>query len=401
MSATVSCHALTQLWARHPIAGELRGVPSLTSEERRQARYERRQARRAARRAERQRGLTLEAVADVNNLIRASMGAASGVRWKASTQRYEADRLRNCVRARSDLLTGDMGFFRGFVCFDVVERGKLRHIASVHFYERVIQKSLCQNVLVPALTPSLIDANTANQRGKGTHYALRLMRRQLARHYRRHGTEGYILQIDFKEYFASIAHQPLLEMVDAAIDDERVKALVRFLVSTQGDVGLGLGSEPNQIMAISFPSRIDHHVTECCGVEAYGRYMDDSYLIDTSKERLWAALSEIEWLCCEMGITLNARKTRMTKLSHGFTFLKKKFSYGENGRIVMRPCRDAIVRERRKLKALRRLWLKGDIDIDAILQSYQSWRGGMLKADAHRTVLSMDKLYHDLFGGCR
>ena len=29
---------------------------------------------------------------------------------------------------------------------------------------------------------------------------------------------------------------------------------------------------------------------------------------------------------------------------------------------------------------------------------YQSWRGGMLRLDAHETVLSMDRLYRELFG---
>jgi hypothetical protein len=65
----------------------------------------------------------------------------------------------------------------------------------------------------------------------------------------------------------------------------------------------------------------------------------------------------------------------------------------------MRPCRETIVRQRRKLKGLHRLWLAGEIDLEQVTQSYQSWRGGMLRLDAHRTVLSMDRLFHDLFGG--
>ena len=370
----------------------------MNSEERRERRYQRRKARREAKRRERLKDCTLDAVADLGNLVKASKDAANGVRWKASTQRYEKDRLRHCAKARRTLVEGG-DICRGFMHFTVIERGKTRHISSVHFSERVIHKSLAQNVLVPAITPTLIDANTANQQGKGTHYALRTIRGQLARHYRKHGAEGYILQVDFRDYFNSIPHGPLLEMVDSLLDDKDVVALVRRLIECQGERGLGLGSEPNQIMAIAYPSRIDHHVTECCGVEAYGRYMDDIYVIDASKERLWSTLSEIEWLCGEMGLTIHRDKTHVTKLIRGFTFLKKKFSYGPNGRIVMRPCRETIVRQRRKLKGLHRLWLAGEIDLEQVTQSYQSWRGGILRLDAHRTVLSMDRLFHDLFGG--
>lgn len=64
----------------------------------------------------------------------------------------------------------------------------------------------------------------------------------------------------------------------------------------------------------------------------------------------------------------------------------------------MRPSREAITRERRKLKAMRRMLDRGEITLRQINQSYQSWRGGMLRLDAHETVLSMDRLYKELFG---
>ena len=41
---------------------------------------------------------------------------------------------------------------------------------------------------------------------------------------------------------------------------------------------------------------------------------------------------------------------------------------------------------------------RGEITLRQISQSYQSWRGGMLRLDAHETVLSMDRLYRELLG---
>ena len=98
-------------------------------------------------------------------------------------------------------------------------------------------------------------------------------------------------------------------------------------------------------------------------------------------------------------IELHPRKTQIVKLSHGFTFLKKKFFYSETGRVIVRPCRDTITRERRKLKALKRMLDSGDITMEQIEQQYQSWRGGLVHLDAHDTLLSMDALYRDLFKG--
>lgn len=375
----------------------VRGALILNSEERRVARRKRRDEQRAAKRAERIARCNMETVADMDNLCAASKQAARGVSWKSSVQRYRKDELRNVVKARRDLILGN-DIRKGFIHFDLYERGKLRHISSVRFSERVIQKSLTQNALVPAIAPTLIYDNSANRKGKGTDFAIKRMKHHLAEHYRLHGKEGYILLADFSDYFASISHGPVKEMVSRALDDERLIALEHAQIDAQGEVGLGLGSEPNQILAVSLPNALDHFVTEMCGVEAYGRYMDDLYCIHSDKAYLQVVLVLIEHKCEQLGIVVNKRKTRIAKLSSGFTFLKKRFSYADAGRIVVRPCRDSITRERRKLKKQAALVARGLMTREQVERSYQSWRGGMAKLDARRTVLSMDALYKELFG---
>ena len=369
----------------------------MNSDERRAARRARREAERARKREERLRYCTLESVADLDNLYKAAVKSSNGVSWKASVQRYMLNVIRNIVKARRDLLEGN-DIRRGFHEFQLYERGKLRDICSVHYSERVIHKSLSVNALVPALTPSFIRNNTANTKGRGTGDAIARLKRDLAKHYRKHGREGYILLIDFKSYFANIAHEPLKEIVSKALDDQRIVKLTHEQIDACGEKGLGLGSEPNQILAVAFPSAIDHFVTEMLGVEAYGRYMDDSYCIHTDKAYLEIVMGLIEDKCNQYGIEINREKTHIVKLSHGFTWLKKKFSYGENGRIVVRPCRDSITRERRKLKKFRQMVDDGRLTVEQVERSYQSWRGSMLKLDAYRTVQNMDALYKSLFG---
>lgn len=372
-------------------------MPPVNSEQRRAARRKRREEKRAQAKAERVKACTLDTVADLNSLCKASKQAARGVMWKASTQRYMRSYLRNAVLSRRDLLEG-RDICRGFIRFDLWERGKLRHISAVHFPERVVQKSLAQNALVPAIVPTLIAANSANIKGRGTDYALKLLKRHLADNWRRHGGDGYILLGDFSDYFARIAHGPVKEQVAAALLDPRVIDLEHRLIDAQGEVGLGLGSESNQICAVAHPNRIDHYVTEMLRPEAYGRYMDDFYLIHESKEYLQVCLLLIGRKCAELGIELNQRKTRMVKLSRGFTWLKKRIFYTETGRIVVKPCRDSITRERRKLKKMARMVADGVMTPEQVEQSYQSWRGGMKRLDAHRSVRAMDALYRSLFG---
>lgn len=369
----------------------------MNSEERRAARRARRDAKRAENRAKRIDGCTLEAVADLDNLYDAANGAAAGVRWKSSVQRYMARVIPNIMRARRDLLTG-ADFRRGFIEFDLFERGKLRHICSVHFSERVIQKSLSRHALAPAIWPTLTEGCTANVKGRGTDYAIRRMKRQLVEHHRKHGTEGYILQVDFADYFANIDHDACKRLIDRAIDDERVKRVMNDQIDAHGSRGLGLGSEPNQILAVALLSPVDHLMLSLPGILASGRYMDDSYCIALEKQTLWDALSRIESLCDDLGIIINRKKTRVVKLTRGFVFLKKRFSYGEGGKVVVRPCRSSVTRQRRKLKKQAALVAQGIMTVEQVNQSYQSWRGSMKRLSAHETVKRMDALYKELFG---
>lgn len=367
----------------------------VNSEERRAARRQRREEERAAKRAERVKDCTLKDIADLNALYNAAKQASRGVSWKASVQRYRTRILRGIVKANHDLMEGNE-VCRPVHRFTIYERGKERHIAAVCFPERVIKKSYNQNALVPAVTPTLVADNSANVRGRGQDYAIKRIKKQLARHYRKHGEAGYILLVDLSNYFGRIDHAHAKEIL-GELEDSRLRELGAHFIDKQGEVGLGLGDEPNQTHAVAFLSPIDHFVAECCGVEAYGRYMGDHYVLDSSKERLQVVLGCIEALCLERGAMLNPRKTQIVKLSRGFRFLKKRFTFTETGRIIVRPSRESITRERRKLKKQAEMVARGTMTMEQVEQSYQSWRGGLLKLDATETVQRMDALYRELF----
>ena len=49
------------------------------------------------------------------------------------------------------------------------------------------------------------------------------------------------------------------------------------------------------------------------------------------------------------------------------------------------------------LKKQAALVARGVMTVEQVNQSYQSWRGGMKRLDAHETVRRMDALYKQLF----
>ena len=284
----------------------------MTSEERREARRKRRQEKRARAKAARTKSCTLANVASMDSLVSASRRAARGVMWKHSVQRYMAYYLLNAARTRDDMLAG-RDVRRGFTRFDVVERGKVRHISAPRISERVAQKSLTRNVLTPALVPTATYSNAANIEGRGTEYSIRLMKRHLAANWRKRGRDGYILLMDDAGYFDSLLHGCAKRLVANAVPDAGAVALAGLFVNAHGGRGLGLGSEPDQVLAVCYQNGIDHYIAEMLGVDAFGRYMDDSYCIHESKEYLQVCLMLIERKCAEIGLTLHPTKTRMAQ----------------------------------------------------------------------------------------
>lgn len=376
------------------------GTPFMTSEERRAARRARREEKRAKKRSERQSAINLEAVASMDALYKSSWHCFEGVSWKSSAQRYMKDVLRNNYRTRQKLLAGE-DIRMGTREFGIWERGKYRRITSVQYPERVVQKSFAQNALVPAIVPSFVRNNTANVKGRGTSDALARLKRDLVNHYRLYGSNGYILLFDLKDFFGSIDHDVACAMQAHFVDDVRLQALGASFIGEPGGKGLALGSEPNQNTAVATPSPIDHFIIECCQPESFGRYMDDGYLIHNEKLALDICLAIICDRFAEMGLTVNMRKTHIAKLSRGFTWLKKRIRYGPNGRVSMRPSRDSVTRERRKLKAHAGMVSRGELSYEEAFQSYQSWLGLMKGLDSHNITRGTDAMFDSFFSGLR
>jgi hypothetical protein len=372
----------------------------MTSVERKEARYERRKVRRGQKKQE---YLSLfdnfSRIVNPNNLYAAFKKSRREVSWKESIQRYEMNLLPNITETIHKLEFGQ-SISRGFVEFDLTERGRTRHIKSIHISERVVQKCLCDQVLVPILSRTLIYDNGAALKNKGLHFAIRRLITHLAKYYREHKTnKGFCLSIDFSRYFDNIPHDILFREFKKHIKDPQIFKLIYDFIIPFGDgVSLGLGSQVSQISAIFYASPIDHYCKEKRGIKYYGRYMDDLYLIHSSKKYLIECLEGINQLCASLGITINAKKTKITTLKDGVHFLKGIYTLKENGKIVRSATPESRKRIRRKLRKFKGLLAKGKMTQKDVYDAYQSWRGNYRRRfDAYHTIRRMDALYNALF----
>lgn len=332
--------------------------------------------------------ITFDEVFTLDHLFTCAKACCKGVRWKCSTQLFEIEMPCWVHNLYKDLHNGKYKS-KGFTEFDILERGKHRHIKAVHISERCVQKCLCRYYLIPLLTPKLIFDNSANVKGRGTDFAIKRLKQQLVHHYRKYGRQGGVLIMDYHDYFGTINHKILLGMLRNDIQDDRLFSLVEMFVGCfDGEIGLGLGSEVSQILAVYYVNKIDHFVKERLRIKGYGRYMDDSIIIHEDINYLYECEKAIRDYSAQFGLTLNSR-TVIVPLTHGFTYLKKRFRITETGKILIKISRKNITKERQKIKKHASKGIDGS-------QSHQCWRGFALHYNSYNTVNNMDELYCDL-----
>ena len=184
-----------------------------------------------------------EEVFTFGHLYEAGQACCNGVRWKSSTQIFEA-RLPSWATSVQDQLMAGTWRSSGFNEFTISERGKTRRIQAVHIAERMVQKCLVRNCLRPLVVPRLIFDTHATVPGHGTETALKRLREHIRWHYARHGADGYVVTMDYHDYFGTIRHDVLKEMYARLPMDDRLLALTSYLIDcVAGDRGLGLGAE--------------------------------------------------------------------------------------------------------------------------------------------------------------
>lgn len=381
---------------------------NMTSKERHEARYQRRKAaREVKRRAYLDQYNNFDRVANIPALLRANWDSRKGVMFKASVLRYNMSAYRNASRQVKNLKAGK-DVRQGFYSFQVMERGKVRDIHSVHYSERVIRRAVCINSLVPILSHNLIYDNGASLKGRGVSHHARRCEAHLHRFYRENGgNDGYAICVDFTSYFKNILHEPLYRNLDKYILDPGLNALEKRFIAAPDDFerpvkehgrGLYIGPEDSQILAVSYPNSIDHKIKDQWRIKQYARYNDDSYLLvkdlPTAKILLGFLFTEYD----RLGIIPNKRKTQIVKLSNGFSFLKTRYYLLPSGKVIRKPNHKSIVRTRRRMKKHRAMVDAGVMTEEQATQSFMSARSAILTRDAYGSVHSLDQLFYKLYG---
>jgi hypothetical protein len=366
-----------------------------------------------------------------NNLYKAYKKTKKNSDWKASVQKYEMRFLPEISETYKSIKNRTFELSDGSE-FILKERGKTRLITGEHIRDRVVKSCLCTEELIPVIKKYLIHDNGASLEGKGIGFTRDRFERHLRRFYSKHGSnDGYILLIDFSKYFDNIRHDYFLKIFEEiGIKNDALWVLEKAIEKSRVDVSymsdeqysvcmqelfnsleyqnidkalcvggkimdkhLNIGDQVAQVAGIAYPKDLDNYIKIVKGVKLYGRYMDDSYVIHQDKNYLESLLKEIVEESTKIGITINAKKTRICKLSSCWRFLQIQYSLTETGRIIKKINPKRLTAMRRKMKKLAPVLYKKDFE-----RLFTSWFNNHYKLMSRQQRTNMNNLYNELKG---
>lgn len=365
----------------------------------RKGRYERRKAERDAKKAQHSADVgSLEDVFTFNNLFSAGKGCCKGVRWKNSTQRFEAHLFSGTAIRRKEILDGKWkpGKYNHFT---IAERGKTRTIDAPRIQDRQIHKVYTQEVLLPLYQPSMIYNNGASLRGKGLHFSQKQLKEDLHYHFRKYGREGNIILLDFSKFFPTASHDVVLNRHKEYIADDALRKIGDDIVrSTPEDEGLPLGVETSQAEMIAYPTPLDNYIKCQLSIKGAGHYMDDYYIIVPPGRDAKKILRLVKEKAKSLELTVSVSKTRIIPLTKPFKFCKAKYTLTETGKVVVNGNRDSMKRARRKIKAFHNKIENGEMTYEDLWVATNSMFAYFEGYHDHGRVLRLRQLFYNIFG---
>jgi len=206
--------------------------------------------------------------------------------------------------------------------------GEYRMLGIPTIYDRVCQQALL-NRLEPIFEPVFDDASFGYRRGRSTKDALGKVWKEI------NGGQEWIVDADLKDFFGSVDHEKLLELVAQRVSDGRVLRLIRAMLQA-GSYGQGRlfptergtpqGGVISPLLSNILLTPFDREMRRR-GYQLT-RYADDWVITCASAmEAQWAlkvAIGVLETL----GVHINPQKTQIVHIRYGFEFLGFKIKCG-------------------------------------------------------------------------
>jgi retron-type reverse transcriptase len=294
-----------------------------------------------------------------------------------------------------------------FTLCDPKER--IIHKATVR--DRIVHHALF-TILNPVFEPTFITNSFSCRIGKGTHKAVNALEKMLRSVSQNNHKPCFVLKCDIHQFFASVNHSILLQIVKKRLKDGKVMTLLSQIIKSfvvqrnhaavvtpelirglpSGYSGIPIGNLTSQLFANIYMNEFDQWIEQTLLVKHYARYTDDFVIVAETKEELERLLLSIQSFLAEhLQLKLHPHKVTIRKYSQGIDFLG--YILLPHHRTLRTTTRRRI---RRKMDECIEQYNKGLIGVESIEQSLQSYLGVLSHAHCYRLSQSIQN--HCWFG---
>lgn len=205
---------------------------------------------------------------------------------------------------------------------------KKRPLGIPTVMDRVCQQALVQ-VLEPIFEPTFGEASFGYRPGRSAHMAMRRIWRQLEQ-------AEWIVDADISDFFGSLSHELLIDLVADRVADGKVLSLIRSMLTAGALVdgvfesavaGTPQGGVASPLLSNIYLAVFDERMARA-GLQLT-RYADDWVIVCRSQVEAKRALASARAVLeGELGLQLHTKKTRIVHVTGGFEFLGYKIGRG-------------------------------------------------------------------------
>jgi hypothetical protein len=287
----------------------------------------------------------------IEELFQAYYDARRNKRSTTSQLRFELNLEENVVQLYRDLCSRKyvVGTSMCFVINDSVQR----EVFAADFRDRVVHHFL-YNRLSPFFERKFIYDSYSCRKGKGTLLGIKRLQHHIRSCSKNGSMQCYVLKLDLKGYFMNVDKNRLFNIINSSLpvefpDREFLLWLTKEIVLNESIIncrikgkysdweglpeekslfhasngkGMPIGNLTSQLFSNIYLNQFDHWIKRELKCKHYGRYVDDFYIIHTSKDFLISLLPLIDsYLKRELGLYLHPKKMHLQDSLKGVRFL--------------------------------------------------------------------------------
>ncbi len=234
----------------------------------------------------------------------------------------------------------------GYTPFTICDP-KQRRIHKAMVADRLVHQAIV-SAIEPSFERSFIFDSYSCRKGKGTHAAVARLRKFLRQASQNDSRTVYALNCDIKQFFASVDHKTLMDLLKQKIADPNTLDLLQEVIdshSADSGRGIPLGNLTSQLFANVYLHELDWFVKNQLREKHYLRYCDDFIILSTDRQHLLELVPSItEFLRVRLALIIHPNKVKIRSWQQGVDFL---------GHVIKPNC--TILRHKTKMRAITRV----------------------------------------------